>query len=294
MGIVRPIRGGPPGFTALPKRVVKIALCAALVAAGSTAAHAGPALLPEAQPDFQDPLSRIRPDVPAANAAAAASGLSTGGTFTVIGGPEAGALPTPDRDELTQTVRDQFLGQPGGNPAATGSAANGQAADQSTENLIRALVNTVPGGGSGGGNGRGDQEGDSSIVSSVIDATLIDLISTMLNPKLATDGMVTFSIAGFGEFALLLLQETGGFFIVDMESGQAMKFSEGVRLSNDGRIANRRPGARSDERGSSNALQRLLDILERNVVPIVTSPITLATIVLFSMIWIIWRISARE
>lgn len=290
---------------ALLARFLRATAIGGLICLAGTAAYAGPALLPEADPKFNDPLAKIRPTEAEIAPATSPNDLpprivnQDAGAFTIIGNPEAGELEQPgETDDLTEIVRDEFLGQSGNADTpeeAADSAAGVENAESSTANLVRALVNTVPG--EGGGNTGGDtaqQAGGPGLIGSVIDATLIDLISTMLNPKLEADGMVTFSIAGFGEFALLLLQESGGLFIVDLESGTAVKFSEGTSVSDAGRISRQQQGAGAENRGTSNALQRLLEILERNVVPIVTSPITLATIVLFSMIWIVWRISASR
>ena len=278
-----------------------IALFMAIQAVASPA-RAGPAILPTAQPDFQDPLSRIRapaarfPDTNAGNSQDDPTGASDPG-FTIIGDQGSDGLQEPESDDLTQAVRDELLGRardqtvPGDNGGAESTAAgtSGSAAE-----IVRALVNTVPGQ-SGGAAGGGRQNGNGGLIASVIDSTVTDLVVTLLNPEQATDGMVTFSIAGFGDFALLHLQENDSLFIVDLDGGTAIKVSEGGQTGVQNTEIRRNAGGETQRQGSgkSNALQRVISFLEDNVLPFIQSPITLAAVGLFSIIWIIWRISAQ-
>lgn len=265
-------------------------------------AQAGPTVHSAARPDFQDPLSGARPgarapDLPVTPEGNADSSvrIPVESELAPIGiGAESG-LREVQTDDIARTVRDEFLGQ--GTPSADRDTRSDLEAvvdqpDGSSASIVRTLINSVPG--ESGGNAAGQNTNAGNSTATLLDATLNNLIIKILNPDLTTEGMVTFSIAGFGEFALLLLQESGGIFLVDMESGKSVKFSE----TNSG-LFNGRQSAGSDTPGSqdrapSNALQRVLEILERNVLPVITSPITLATIVLFGMIWVVWRLSARE
>lgn len=268
--------------------------------------QAGPTIHSAAKPNFQDPLSNARPAGPAPDLAIDPNRVVDSGSVRIpleagvapIGTIGDGSLEEVETDNIARVVRDEFLGQ--GSPAANRNAETDldSLADQpdgSSASILQTLINSVPDESATnstaqtGGNTRGN-----NATSSLLDATLNNLIITILNPELATEGMVTFSIAGFGEFALLLLQESGGIFLVDMESGTAVKFSETSGSIIDGPVSTSRGTAEQKGRPASNALQRVLELLERNVLPIITSPITLATVMLFSIIWVVWRISARE
>lgn len=268
--------------------------------------QAGPTVHSAAQPDFQDPLANARPVVPEEDPAIGpnresgsdGSSIQLESDLAPLGRNGEAGLREVETDEIARTVRDEFLGQ--GRPAGAPSDSGGldsvaDPSDGSSESIVRALINSVP---DGTGSVATDQDeqgaAGATATQSLIDATLDSLIVTILNPQLSAEGMVTFSIAGFGEFALLLLQESGGIFLVDMETGTAVKFSESGERRVSGAISANRGGTGQQERAQSNALQRVLETLERNVLPVITSPITLATIVLFGIIWVVWRISARE
>lgn len=268
--------------------------------------QAGPTIHSAAERDFRDPLSNARPSVPTAGLAAAPRVDRSAGGVRIRLEPDLAPLGTDlnrgleevDTDDIARTVRDEFLGQ--GSPI-TGRSANtnldsvANQPDGSSASIVQALINTVPGEATDSTPGQsGRSTSGSGSTASLLDATLNNLIVTILNPDLTTEGMVTFSIAGFGEFALLLLQESGGIFLVDMESGTAVKFSEATGTRIAGTRSTNRERAEQKNRAPSNALQRVLEILERNVLPIITSPITLATIVLFGLIWVVWRLSVRE
>lgn len=268
--------------------------------------QAGPTVHSAAKPDFQDPLSSARPSAPSPDLAIDPNSdigpdsvrISLGTDATPIGNRADGNLEEVQTDDIARTVRDEFLGL--GSPTENWNTRTDldSLADQpdgSSASILRTLINAVPNEQAANSPAQtaGSTNGNDA-TSSLLDATLNNLIVTILNPELATEGMVTFSIAGFGEFALLLLQESGGIFLVDMQSGSAVKFSESIGSAIDGPVSAKRGVASQKELAPSNALQRVLELLERNVLPIITSPITLATIVLFGIIWVVWRISARE
>ncbi|MFT7573418.1 MAG: hypothetical protein ACI9JL_004481 [Paracoccaceae bacterium] len=281
-------------------RLVVAILALVLIPVG---VQAGPTVHSAAKPGFQDPLSSARPAAPTTDLAinpnrdvgADSVRIPLEADVTPLGNSGDGALEEVQTDDIARTVRDEFLGQ--GSPATNRNAETDldSLADQpdgSSASILQTLINSVPGESAANSAPRENPNG-SNATSSLLDATLNNLIITILNPELATEGMVTFSIAGFGEFALLLLQESGGIFLVDMESGTAVKFSETIGTVLDGPISANRGAAGQQDRAPSNALQRVLELLERNVLPIITSPITLATIMLFGIIWVVWRLSAR-
>ena len=269
----------------------------------SPGAQAGPTIQNAARADFQDPLSNARP---------ASTGTIPEITRNRVTGPdgndirlEADLGPLDSRnnrglqqvqtDDIAQTVRDEFLGQgrsAEGSNAPTSLDLIGDQPDGSSSGIIRALINSVPGEPSVNQGGQGRQNAGGT--PSLLDETLTNLIITALNPSLTAEGLVTFSIAGFGEFALLLLQESGGIFLVDMESGTAVKFAEGSSTRINGPISQNAISTGQQDLPPSNALQHVIEILHNTVLPIVTSPITLATVALFSIIWVVWRLSARE
>lgn len=269
-------------------------------------AQAGPTFHSAALPDFQDPLSNARPGGPATGSANGEN--ADGGSASIrvqletdiapLGSSEDAGLEEVQTDDIARTVRDEFLGQrrPGAKRGGETSLESvAEQPDGSSASIVRTLINSVPGESAENSAEQGGQNTNrNSSTSSLLDATLNNLIITILNPELTTEGMVTFSIAGFGEFALLLLQESGGIFLVDMETGTAVKFSESRRDPFSGLVSTSRGAAGQPNRAPSNALQRILEILERNVLPIVTSPITLAVVFLFGILWFFWRLSGRE
>lgn len=294
--------------------MLAVFVCAAGTAWAPSGAIAGPAILSTAQPDFEDPLSSVTQpasgrfgatgDQRALNSGASIEAVrgTDNSDFTIIGDQSTTGLQEPEIDDLTRAVRDEILGrselqQDSDNrigPDAAAADTSGSAAE-----IVRALVNTVPGqvGGAGPGirqGGQGRQGDNSNLLASVIDETVTDLVVTLLNPEQATDGMVTFSIAGFGDFALLHLQENNSFFLVDLDGGSAIKITRGDDVTAPRKTLQRSTGqeALRPVGQKSNALQSVISFLEDNILPFVQSPITLATVGLFSIIWVIWRLSA--
>ncbi len=266
---------------------------------------AGPTIHSAAKPDFSDPLSNARPQTPgtaADNTAGDNTGSNSGiveleSELGILGNRANGDLQEEQTDDIAETVRDEFLGQ--GPRQVTGrddSASLDSIVDQqdgSSSGVIRALINSVPGETSGDQGGQNRSAGGASSTASILDDTLTNLVATILNPTLSAEGLVTFSIVGFGDFALLLLQESGGIFLVDMESGSAVTFAEGSnRRANRLNSTNTNASGQPD-RPPSNAFQKVVEFLEKTVLPIVTSPITLASIALFGLIWVVLRLSAR-
>lgn len=298
------------GIRGLIQALRVISACLVLAAIPAPVS-AGPAILTTTQPDFKDPLSSIRaptavgvqPDAgavvsPDGNTAAPGADAEAPG-FTIIGNPGTSGLGDSETDDLTRAVRDEILGRPGEQAGGQGgSAADSGAANTSgsAAEIVRSLVNTVPNeAASSTGPGNAGQSQGGGLIASVIDATVTDLVVTLLNPQQATEGMVTFSIAGFGDFALLHLQENDSLFIVDLNGGKAIKFAQGDQTAAPTgeirqNIANEAP---RQVTGKSNALQRIIAFLEDNVLPFIQSPITLATFGLFSIIWVIWRLSSQ-
>ena len=290
----------------LPLQAIAVSM---MLTAVQNTVLSGPTILQSAQPGLPAPLTA--PRVPPAGSLGATPpeisnnteiGGAAGSGFTIIGDQGTSGLQGAEDNDLTRTVRDELTGgaenqalsDPRENTGATAGESTGSTAD-----IVRALVNSVPGEAAPGGESGGGQSASGGLIASVIDATVTDLVVTLLNPEQTTDGMVTFSIAGFGDFALLHLQENNSFFVVDLNGGTAIKFAQGDQpLRPSGTVQRTTGGAGGKEPpkqlgGKSNALQRVIAFLEDNILPFIQSPITLAALGLFSIIWIIWRLSAQ-
>lgn len=266
-------------------------------------AQAGPTIQDAARADFQDPLSNARPEstgiipetVPNRVIGPDGNAVRLESDIDLLDSRADGGLRQVQTDDIARTVRDEFLGQGGpaeGRDTPTNLESIVDQPDGPASGIIRALINSVPGESASDQGPEGRQSAGGT--ASLLDETLTNLIVTVLNPTLTAEGLVTFSIAGFGEFALLLLQESGGIFLVDMENGTAVKFAEGSTTQISGPVS-RKPGSPGQQDlPPSNALQHVLEILHNTILPVVTSPITLTTIALFSIIWFVWRLSARE
>lgn len=276
-------------------------------------AFAGPAVPEAALPVFVDPIERLGGGRAAASAADGANTEATpsdgtpspdaaGVPVTIIGAPgvsPSGTLRQEAPVDPLAAGMNRFLGAPQANaqpaPAAVEDGALGESVSLAA--IARGLLNTIPtGGGSGGGGGAaGGDGGDRGTAQSFFGEALADLVIDLLSPELTAEGFVTFSIAGFGSFALLLSEETGSVFLVDLERGTAIKVFEHERtntLQNISRTGTGTAGA-ATAHGTSGAFQRVLRFLERKVYPLLTSPITLTALALFAIVWLVWRISAR-
>lgn len=251
--------------------------------------------------DTQNIISQVRPAGQSDNAAPATGDVGT--PFTILGGSTAGTLSATPEDETGNSVRDRLLGiappsldNAGASDAAGAAGASPEDA-RTLGTIARGLLNSsgagqgVAGGGTTGGGAAGEQ---SSV--SFIDDVIADLIVDVLNPDITADGLVTFSIVGFGNFALILMEETGGVFFIDLESGTAIKIFE--EDSNALTTAVRRnaanTGSSAGPQGSSGAMQKVLRFLDEYIFPVLTSPITIAAFGLFAVIWLVFRISASR
>lgn len=276
-------------------------------------AVAGPAIPKAAAPGYADPLSRLRGPDPVAGSgpnSGRAPGLSradaaprdSGPGFAILGDQGTELLDEAEPADASDFEFVPFGGQAGtpltnDPPVASGIA--GVTPRSNLAELASALVNGLPASGAAGPGGQAGQVNDGGLLSSVVDAALTDVVVDILSPEFEADGLVTFSIAGFGSFALLSLGEKGGLFFVDMERGTAFKIYDdpgptGGQSASISIPGAPQPGGNVKPSGESHALERVLDFLDRYIFPVVTSPITLAAIVLFMMIWVLWRISARE
>jgi hypothetical protein len=296
------------------RRLARAFLTACAVAAAPVPAGAGPSIPEVAAPEFSDPLSRLREQPaaarpqpaarPAAGAAQAPAAGAADPAFTILGETGTERLGDVEPDDSPELLQGRFRGEtndPLDGETAFSSGGGRVPAGSSLADLAQALINQGPAGGGAGGGGqsRSAAQGaieERSLLATVLDETLTEVVISVLNPKIETDGLISFSIAGFGSFALMSTGETGGIFFVDMEAGTAIKIynsaTPGDLQQGIGGIS--AAGGLQQPTGTSNSLQRILEFLDRYILPVVTSPITLAAVALFAMIWFVWRVSARE
>lgn len=273
---------------------------------GAAPSAAGPAILDAAQPK----LVEIYPTLQAPPAAAPATSAANAGTSDgpTVTGPEFSII-QDSRDPLSAGVPDDVE-----TPFRNDLLDNGQTAAIAAQNnaaappgraltpqaLLRGLVNSIQGGGGGGssgggaGGGSGNGGANADAETSFIEQAIADLVVEVLNPEVTAEGLVTFSIAGFGQFALILSAETGGLFFVDLERGTAIKVLQETPDSLELLARRDRGGGAGNVHGRSTGLQRFLDFIDRYIAPVVTSPITLAVVFLFGIIWVVFRLSAAR
>ena len=290
--------------------VAAVQICVAIALGGPAAAT--PAIPAKALPVLVDPLSQLtapapptpligalRPDVPPGAASGAASDAAPASPFSIIGEPGAETLPDAVPDDTEDGLRDRFLGIPQPDEpeiadGVSGGLGTGPQPVLTLGAITRSLMNASgTGGGTGGQGNRGGSRLQES--ASFLDETIAMLVLDILNPEFETEGLVTFSIAGFGSFALILSEETGSVFFVDLDSGTAIKVHEDNAGRIDRNVARLNvPATVGSPQNSTNGLQRILAFLDQYVFPVLTSPITMAAFGLFAIIWLVWRLSASR
>lgn len=272
-------------------------------------AVAGPSIPAAAAPAFSDPLSLLRPA--AANSAGPVTGprRQTEGAasvpvrqarFTVLGEAGAESLDETEPVEPPELRSFRFQGPseaPLDGESAFSEGITGVPPGSSLADLARGLVNQTSANQGGGGRaGAGNARTTDALLGTLIDAALTELVIEIINPEADAEGLVTFSIAGFGSFTLMSSNEAGGLFLVDLDRGTAIKLSDSPGRADRRRSAAGTPtdATAGTPAGGSHSFDRFLYFLNRYILPVITSPITLAAIALFMMIWVVWRLSARE
>lgn len=127
-----------------------------------------------------------------------------------------------------------------------------------------------------------------------------DWLGHIFQPTAAVEGLVSFSIAGFGNFAIVADEEGRRIGVMDLDSGKVLTVSTGPRpiaVRRGGPIAvidTGAPSERARRRGPPTGLSDVIGAIVSFLYDFVTSPLKLSFLVLLLIAWGIWRASASR
>jgi len=270
-----------------PARVrAAAAILLGLLAVLARPAAAGPAIVPD---PALPPGPAAAPGTPASvatgtltNDVPLRAGGNFDGEFSVLGAPDGTA-------ELRAGGTAAITGVPGARLAGSGAGGGADAAARpaGVSEIARMLINRVPG--AGGGAAAQNDAVTNGVIGALIEENMADVVTSVLTPEVGTDGLVTFSVGGFGSFALVSTGEDGGLYLVDMERGTAMKVYQDRRPIAQIRAAPERDTMRTRPTGEPRGGP--IEFFKQEVLPVLISPITLGIVGLFVVLWVIWRLS---
>lgn len=145
------------------------------------------------------------------------------------------------------------------------------------------------------------EPGDETVLDSALDAALdtdtIEMIGRIFRPTVEPTGLISFSMAGLGNFILLLSEARDGVRIVDADTGETVASYRGPGTGSSdafGLLANRAPGLRPGPGGGRGvSLGRFLSEVWKTVVDFATEPLAILAAVLFVIMWVLWTLRSR-
>ncbi len=178
--------------------------------------------------------------------------------------------------------------------------------------LLKLYVNVVPsrrpvstGGGepkrdTGAGPERGVSSGDGvleAVLASPAEAAIGRLISHIFRPSIGIDGLVSFSIMGFGNFAIVVTEDREQVGVIDIDTGRARTFSARSAPSGAAARSAAASGPREPRRPASRAATRLIDLVNAildYLLETITSPLRMSVLLLLMLLWGVWRAHGRN
>jgi len=127
-----------------------------------------------------------------------------------------------------------------------------------------------------------------------------DWLSHIFQPTVAVEGLVSFSIAGFGNFAIVANEEGRRIGVMDLDSGKVLTVSIGPRplaVRREGAVAvidTRASSERNRRRGRPTQLSDVIGAIASFLYEFVTSPLKVSLLLLLFIIWGVWRASASR
>ncbi|MHA1113664.1 MAG: hypothetical protein ACTSRY_04070 [Alphaproteobacteria bacterium] len=153
----------------------------------------------------------------------------------------------------------------------------------------------------GGGANRAASANNESVLEAALDAALdkdtIGLIGQIFHPTIEPTGLISISVAGLGNFILLLSEAEGRIRIIDADTGRTVvSYRQGGEDASSGIVNGRISRNFQPVRGSGKgvSLGRFLSEVWTAIVDLATEPLVILAAFLVVIMWVLWTLRARE
>ncbi|MCZ6666118.1 MAG: hypothetical protein O7B81_12490, partial [Gammaproteobacteria bacterium] len=135
-----------------------------------------------------------------------------------------------------------------------------------------------------------------AILDFALDQEMLDFIFSVLSPSLEPSGLISFSIAGLGNFVMVLSEEIGALKIIDLDSGNTLVLrSRPQGLSAQSRQNLDRTSGRQRRGAESRiTIQQFIMIIRQFFLSILQDPRFISIFVIFSLLWLVWILYRRR
>lgn len=137
----------------------------------------------------------------------------------------------------------------------------------------------------------GNSAARAALMAPILDAETVTLLTSVIRPTLEPDGLITFSLAGFGRFMLNFSSDIGSIVLIDLERGDVIRFTH-PRLAGSSGAGDRAYAGRTPEKRSSDLRSNLFWRILYYMIRAAKEPLVvtgLVILLIFSLVWSLRR-----
>lgn len=123
---------------------------------------------------------------------------------------------------------------------------------------------------------------------------MAEQLNDVVTPRMQADGMVSFTIAGMGNFAIVLSEEAGALSIVDFTQGGSMTFKVNRGGAGSPLATARGPHAPTEQIDDEVTFDKFLSAVKRFLFSVLQNNLFIVGIILLSTLCIVWRFNRRS
>lgn len=149
------------------------------------------------------------------------------------------------------------------------------------------------------------QSDDASMLEAILDLPVdqefLELFFSILSPSIEPSGLISISIAGLGNFVMVLSEEFGALKIIDADTGNTFVVKGGNSLEtgqgyyNQGiRKQNLRPTSQQLRSGPPITIAKFLLTVRKFFLSLIQDNRFIAIVIVFSALWLGWQIHRRK
>jgi len=134
-------------------------------------------------------------------------------------------------------------------------------------------------------------------VAAQVSETVSDWLGHVFRPTAGVEGLVSFSVVGFGNFAIVASEDSRRIGVMDLNSGRVMTVSTGHVSIRPGSTVMIERKASGDQKRRRTRVTRFSDVIGAIVAflyEFVTSPLKMSFVILTLIAWGVWRASASR
>lgn len=139
--------------------------------------------------------------------------------------------------------------------------------------------------------------GGGDLVAERVSETVSDWLGHVFRPTAGIEGLVSFSVVGFGNFAIVASEDSRRIGVMDLNSGRVMTVSTshaGVRPGGTVMIERKASGNQRPRRTRATRFSDVIGAIVAFLYEFVTSPLKMSFTILALIAWGVWRASASR